>query len=412
MTETRSRQPFAPDDGAARLGKTCCVISDKSFYLVDGEYCSAGGFNKHMEVLRALFDRVIIAVPVSHGSCPSNAYPLSPDIAEVVELPTYRYKYPFQSLLHPIGLGRPMLNAIQQADVVHVMMPGYPQLLGLLIAQMQGKPLFCSLVGDWEANFVVCRFAESHPCLVTQVIRIHRVLLRWILKSGLVFAYGRSMTQSYRRIGTNVVESHGSTFSKSSICSPEDLSGLHKPPRLLFVGRLDYKKGIPVLLRAMARLRDAGLVTTLTIVGNGPSRQEFLDLVEKLALQGVTRFRGHVRTRDDLWAIYREHDLFVLPSLTEGAPTVVNEAYANGLPVVATNVGGIPGMVSTENGILVRPNDADALAGAIRRTLTDDDLRQRFAQHNLRAARTKTMEVQVRHMAKHIRRSLPNIFRS
>ena len=110
----------------------------------------------------------------------------------------------------------------------------------------------------------------------------------------------------------------------------------------------------------------------LTIVGGGPNQGEFEQIVQQLKLEGAVTFRGYVAVREELWRVYRGHDMFVLPSLTEGAPKVVIEAFANGLPVVATNIGGIPGMVSPESGILVPPNDVAALGDAIRRILTDD----------------------------------------
>jgi glycosyltransferase involved in cell wall biosynthesis len=90
---------------------------------------------------------------------------------------------------------------------------------------------------------------------------------------------------------------------------------------------------------------------------------------------------------------YREHDIFVLPSVGEGTPRVLVEARANSLPLVATRVGGIPLSVSDgRDGLLVPPGNADALAAAIDRLVADGVLRRRLIQTGLQSARRMTID--------------------
>lgn len=395
-----------------RLGGTCCVVSDKPYNRVEGRYCTDGGFNAYIKVLSYIFDRIILAVPVSHGPSDRGVWPMERGIATFAELPVFPFRYPYELCLHPLAYGRPLRRAVREADLVHVIVPGYMQLLGLGMAQALGKPVFCSVVGDWEANFQIGRKILTHPRMVAQVIDAHRVILRWILKSGLIFTYGRELTAKYQRINPNVVNNQDSTFSEAQVRAPETLGPLGSPPRLLYVGRLDYKKGVTFLLEAQAALRSGGLPARLTIVGDGPDRGEFEACVQRLQLAELVEFAGYVPQGERLRAMYREHDVFVLPSLTEGAPKVVVEAYAAGLPVISTNAGGIPGMVSPDNGILVPPSDAAALEHALRRVLLDNSLRLRLARNNIALARTQTMEAQARHMAAHLKRGFPRLFKS
>ena len=395
---------------AVHLGGTCFVISHKQFYFKDGKYCSEGGFNKYMEVLAEIFDRIILAVPVDHEPPSGCGAPIKEGIVEFVEMPTDRHRYPNLWLLHPVGIAWPIARAIRQADLVHVMLPGYVQLLALLLTQLLGKPRFCLLTGDWEYEFAVSRKAKSHPMLIHLVRLVHRAIVRYILRSGLVLPTGDTLARRYRRYGPNVVPNYPSTFSESQIRTPENLGPLHQPWRILFVGRLDYKKGVQFLIKAMAELRDSGQIAAMTIVGTGPYEAEFRDLARKLNLLDDVRFLGHVSMGRDLWQVYREHDVFVLPSLHEAMGKVILEAYANGLPVVASRVGGIPDIVSEDNGILVPPEDSSALAAAIRRILTDDAYRQRLVYNNLQFARERTMEAQARRLSKHVRRSMPTLY--
>jgi len=406
-----NKSPGGVSAPPAVFRKSCLVISHKLFYAVNGRYCTEGGFEHYVEVIRSLFERVYLAVPVEHTAPPRAMNPLPEGMAEVIELPNYteRYWYPILRLKHPIALGRPLLEAVKKADVVHVKFPGYEQIIGLALARWKRRPLFCSIVGDWEADYAVSGFAQAHPWLVKPVVLLHRLLIRWVLRSMLVFVHGAAMAERYRRWGRHVVVNQSSNFREADIRSTGGIGELHHPPRLLYAGRLDYKKGVPTLLEALKKLRDDAQHLVLTIVGEGPDRSAFEEQVVRLGLQEAVTFRGHIKEYRRLWEIYRAHDLLILPSLTEGAPKVLIEAYAQGLPVVATNVGGIPGIVSKENGILVEPGDADALAGAIRRIVCEDAYRRRLAEHNLQVAHEKTIEAQVRYMGAHLREAMPDL---
>lgn len=134
--------------------------------------------------------------------------------------------------------------------------------------------------------------------------------------------------------------------------------------RLLLVALLVPIKGVPYLLEALAILREKCDDFVLDIVGDGPNRSEYEELTRKLGLQDVVRFHG-LKSKQEVADFMRQADIFVLPSEWENLPCVIIEAMASGLPVVATNVGGIPEMVSDEVGILVQPGDARDLAEAL-----------------------------------------------
>lgn len=142
--------------------------------------------------------------------------------------------------------------------------------------------------------------------------------------------------------------------------------------RLLFVGVLEpsNRKGLPILLDALARLDRHRKDWRLDIVGDGPGRTEHERLVTEAGLEEHVAFHGR-RTKAEVAAMMRAADLFVLPSLWENLPCVIAEAMASGLPVVATATGGVPEMVSPASGALVPPGDAAALADALGRALND-----------------------------------------
>jgi glycosyltransferase involved in cell wall biosynthesis len=142
---------------------------------------------------------------------------------------------------------------------------------------------------------------------------------------------------------------------------------LHSPPRLLFVGRLSPQKNVPLLLRA---LDGVSADFNTTVVGDGELAASLRQAATDLGLQNVT-FHGRA-DGTELLELYRNADVFVLPSEREGMPLVLLEALAMGLPVVATDVPGNRDVViNGQNGALVPPGDSDRLRQALLSVTSD-----------------------------------------
>jgi glycosyltransferase involved in cell wall biosynthesis len=116
----------------------------------------------------------------------------------------------------------------------------------------------------------------------------------------------------------------------------------------------------------MARLAD--LDVTLSFIGDGPDRTALTQRAEELGIAQHVRFHGRIR---DAASFLRAFDVVALSSRTEGTPMVILEAMSAGVPIVATRVGGVPDMLSSQEAMLVPCEDPTALAGAIRSALTE-----------------------------------------
>lgn len=131
---------------------------------------------------------------------------------------------------------------------------------------------------------------------------------------------------------------------------------------LLSVGRLQSNKGFSYLVRALSQIPKNFL---WVLVGDGPERRSLEVEIERSGLGPFARLLGHLND-DQLHSLYERCEVFIHPTLYEGSSIVTLEAMAHRKPVVATRVGGIPDkIVDGENGLLVLPGDADALAHAI-----------------------------------------------
>jgi glycosyltransferase involved in cell wall biosynthesis len=152
---------------------------------------------------------------------------------------------------------------------------------------------------------------------------------------------------------------------------PEQL----EPGTFVFVGRLTRQKALGVAIEAIARVPAARLV----VVGDGPERAELERLAAASAGVDRVRFLG-MRTRDESLRIVAGAEAGLLSSAWENLPHSAVEALSVGVPVVSTAVGGVPEVVTDgENGLLVPPGDAEALAIAMRRILEEPGLRERLA---------------------------------
>ncbi len=166
------------------------------------------------------------------------------------------------------------------------------------------------------------------------------------------------------------------------------------PFMILCVGTLHEVKGQPYLLEACRFLQERGHNFECHFVGDGPDRKSLDELVEQAGLSGKVRFHGRL-TRDEIARLLVDADVLTVPSVPtrdgrrEGIPVVLMEAMGSGVPVIASNLSGIPELVNDQQtGLLVAPRDARSIADALERYIQNPALRRRFGN----AGRAKVVE--------------------
>ena len=177
------------------------------------------------------------------------------------------------------------------------------------------------------------------------------------------------------------------------------------PPLIIAVGRLIPKKGFGDLIRACALLAERGKSFRCEIIGEGPLENELRRQIDELCLQNNVVLTG-AKPQTQLRGRLAAANVFVLPSVIDpdggmdNLPTVIMEAMATGLPVVSTNIGGIPEMViENETGFLVQPGDAAAMADAIETVINDRSSAAKLGQSGYeRAGALFSIEKNVREL--------------
>jgi glycogen synthase len=253
----------------------------------------------------------------------------------------------------------------------------------LPIVLMLVTPLECVVAAEgWDNSLDLTANIELDQWLVEGAARVCAP------SSGVVDSYKGRSGWSGRTIHT---------VPLGIVCQPPVTREPRARRRLLFVGRLERRKGIHVLLEVLPTLLERHPEWQCDLVGN----------TSGLADPGVT-FESQFRLRhsdagwrdrvvfhgavsdDDVLSFHREADLFVAPSLFESFGLIYQEAMQFGVPIVGCHVGGVPEVVSHgEHGLLVPPGDAPALESALDRLMSDDTLRHRMGARAEAAVRTQ-----------------------
>jgi glycosyltransferase involved in cell wall biosynthesis len=230
----------------------------------------------------------------------------------------------------------------------------------------------------WSRD-LVSRY-ERQTCLGA-----HRVLVNCeSVRRLLVGAYGRfGLGDTIHVIPYTSEAAFVRARPEAPVPMPRSIAALAKPdaPLIVTVSRHDSRKGLDVLLHALAELRSTGATFRACMVGGGTMLEAHRRLARRLGLADVLSIEGRVAECYD----YLHHaDVFVLPSIQEGSGSLsLIEALQAGVAVVASNVDGIPEDISDGDGaLLVPPGDARALSRAIGRLIADAELRECQGRHS------------------------------
>ena len=291
----------------------------------------------------------------------------------------------------PFGYARGLLEAIKRikilvesSDVVWLKLPFFYSILAARYCSRR-QVVIAHQVGDGEITLSKI-FPKAN--FLGKVIAYY---CRKIAREADIPVYvSRALASKYAAKIRPVMICNESRITEQMI--------LDRPPaecgawKAIFVGRLSPEKSVDDLIRALAYTQDINLV----IVGDGPERKKLEELAERLGVSSRITWTGSIRWGERLFGIIRECQAFVLASSSEGFPLVLVEAMSQGLPVVATNVGGIPELVSHEqNGILVPVHRPDEIAKSLLKLKENPEWRRTLAFSALKKSKEHTIQKQM-----------------
>ncbi len=235
------------------------------------------------------------------------------------------------------------------------------------LASLRGTPVIVNYRGGDAERFFQAEFAWLRPTLA----RADAVLVPSEFLAA-VFAKWAVPTE----IVPNIID----------LARFKPAKGKERGHHLIVTRNLEDIYDIPNALRAFAAIRRVHADARLTVAGSGPRLASLEKLCAELGVADAVRFTGRL-DNEDIVDLYLNADLLLNPSLVDNMPISLLEAMASGVPIVSTNVGGIPHLVEDgKNAILVAPGEPAAMAAAACSVLGDGKLAERLCQAGLETA--------------------------
>jgi L-malate glycosyltransferase len=255
-----------------------------------------------------------------------------------------------------------LLRELRKADIVHVFSASYSSFLlsplpAVVVARLLGKPVVMNY-----------RSGEAPDHLRRSAIA--RATLRRVDRNAVPSRFLSDVFASFdipSRVIPNIVDVERFRFRRRPSLRP----------RVLSTRNFETLYNLPCTLRAFRLLQDRYPDAELTLVGGGSQDAAVRALAADLGLRHVT-FAGRVPP-DDIWRYYAEADIYLQTPDIDNMPTSVLEAYASGCPVVSTEAGGVPAILTDgETGLMVACGDHHAAADAMIRLIEDEALARRI----------------------------------
>jgi len=275
----------------------------------------------------------------------------------------------------------PFYRALRRADLVYLAMPGFSGFTAFVICRLLRRPYFLYYASEWQS---LAPFLARWGRGTSWILAFYRRLAGWaetvpIHHSLFTLAAGSYLQERLHGHGPRVLAANPMVSLQRSDFSEREDTCQSLPITILYVGSLIRRKGVHVLVRALADLEKRGLDPRLVLVG--PGDEDYRDVLHEearsLGVESKVSFEGYVTEWDRLLRLYRAADVFALATESEGFPRVLYEAMSQGLPVVATSIPAIAqSLTAGREALLVPPGSAQAMADGIERLVQDPGLRR------------------------------------
>lgn len=303
----------------------------------------------------------------------------------IVELPLRTGK--IGKILQQVGVFSVISKNIKKWDAAYIFLPGYSGSIACIISKLFRKKYFAYLASDWPEEAQLLNPWKGVigkiilPIFKSFVSKTQNYVVR---NSMFTLTAGRLLLEKYKAYPATVIETiprlnypEFDIYKRADTCDKKQV-------RLLFVGYLIERKGAQYAIEALKYFDDSYDVK-LTIVGKGEYLDELKRLVNTNDLAEKVEFKGHLPNGPQLLEVYRQSDIFIMPSfMGEGFPRVLYEAMSQALPVISTDICGISyKMIDEENALLVTPKDPCQIAEAVKRVIDDGKLRRKIIKGSI-----------------------------
>ena len=373
----------------AGRGPRVAVYNDQAYWR-DGEAIyTARAFVVFLAELARSLDRLVIVGRLDPE--PGRSFYRLDDELEFAALPWYRDASNFADAAGAlIGSVRALWRALDDVECVWVLGPHPLAVVTVALAALRRKRIVLGVRQDMP-QYV----RNRHPRRrwVQRAANVLEATWRLLARRYPVVVVGPRLASNYA-FAPRKLEISVSLVHERDIVTPTQFErDWEGDLTVVSVGRLDPEKNPLMLADVLARLCERDERWRLVVCGDGPLERE---LAERLASLGVAEradLRGHVPIDGGLIDLYRAGNAFLHVSWTEGLPQVLLEAFAAGLPVVATAVGGVSEAIG-DAALLIPAGEPETAARALERLRDEVALRERLAEAGFEHVRARTLEAE------------------
>jgi glycosyltransferase involved in cell wall biosynthesis len=324
-----------------------------------------------------------------------------PETVEYLPLPYYA------SLARAVSGTPAMLRSVLRfwklldgVDAAWILGPSPLSLVFAAVSAMRGKT---TVLGARQDLPQYARTRHPNRRAIHAAAFLLETLQRAAARRLPVIVVGPDLARRYRT-APHMLQLAVSLISEADIAAASEVErrSYDDELRILSVGRLETEKNPLMLADVLAQLLNGNGRWRLTVCGEGAMAGDLSQRLRELGVAEQAELRGYVPIDGGLLDLYRSSHVFLHVSWTEGLPQVLYEAFAAGVPIVATAVGGVPEALG-EAGLLVPAGDAEAAASALARVAADESLRRRLVGAGFEEARSHTIEAECRRVADFIR---------
>lgn len=291
---------------------------------------------------------------------------------------------------------KPFAKEIDRCDAFLIRSPS--PLAPYFHKYLNNVEIFFMVVGDYKEGANQFKVNSIRDFVITKYLKHNDYLFRKQIAKTHTLVNSSQLYRNYSKFANSIFQIRTTTLSNEDFFLREDTCN-NKIINLLYTGRIDKAKGLFELISAMEVLVKNNNIH-LNIVGweINPGKKlesELLEIIKSKKLTDAVTFHGKKRLGLELNTMYRMADIYVIPSYFEGFPRTIWEAMANSLPVVATNVGGIPDTLKDgQDALLIQPKNSNEIVAAVNRLIKDIDLRKVLIKNGYKLALENTLETQ------------------
>lgn len=347
--------------------KTFSVIICQPVELVGNKIYLHHSTGAIIDELAKHFERIIISAPKQIMKKDSNqSYLIKNTNVYCILQPSYSSS--LAAIIHPIGILFSYFRAVKLSS--NTLIKGMlPFAFGIYVF---AKILRCKPIHWVEGNPVALLKSHRRTNIVLDFLSLlyayierYSIKIGYRITGGTLICNGEELLSVFKSENPVVVAAstirQEDFYKRTDTCQGDIV-------KLLFIGYIRPEKGIEYLINALSLLDTEKW--ELEIIGSFEKFRAYKNkidqIIKNIGKENKIFWSGEYEDRLIIFEAYRKHDILILPSLSEGIPRVLIEAMANSLPVIATNVGGIPTLVKNGfNGLLIPPKNEKAIADAI-----------------------------------------------